>query len=137
MMERKFKLVAWTENITDSQKARLYMTPSLESEVQADLIADLILVRKEEYKFNGPVSLDLARRAIQAYENMSRFEIFTGHSGDGIRYLFFAARYCIELEGLRHDLVRLCNEALRLAEKFGREDILQEPTPRLMLDASS
>ena len=30
-----------------------------------------------------------------AYENMSRFEILTGHPGDGIRYLFFAAKYCI------------------------------------------
>jgi hypothetical protein len=93
MMERKYQLVAWTQNITDNENARLYMIPSLECEVQADLITDLAFIHREEYKFNGPISLDLARRAIKAYENMSKFEILTGHPGDGIRYLFFAAKY--------------------------------------------
>ena len=93
MMERNYQLVAWTQNITDNENARLYMIPSLECEVQADLITDLAFIHREEYKFDGPISLDLARRAIKAYENMSRFEILTGHPGDGIRYLFFAAKY--------------------------------------------
>ena len=95
MMERNYRLVAWTENITDSQSARLYMIPSLECEVQADLITDLTIIHREENKNHGHISLDLARRAIKAYENMSKFEILTGHPGDGIRYLFFAANYCI------------------------------------------
>ena len=95
MMERKYQLVAWTENITDNENARLYMIPSFECEVQADLITDLTFIHQEEYKFHGPISLDLARRAVKAYENMSGFEILTGHPGDGIRYLFFAAKYCI------------------------------------------
>ncbi len=37
MMERKYQLVAWTQNITDKEDARLYMIPSLECEVQAYL----------------------------------------------------------------------------------------------------
>ena len=94
-MENKHQLVAWTKNITDNRKARLYMIPSLESEVQASLISDLAWIHKEEHKCHGFISIDLARRAIKAYENISRFEILTGHPGDGIRYLFFAAQYWI------------------------------------------
>ena len=152
MMERKYQLVAWTENIADSEKARLYMIPSLESQVQESLIDDLISVHQEEYKVEGPVSSDVARKAILACERMSRFKILSGHMGFGIRYLFFAARYCIWEEGsnqtchdtgycscsyfseeLRCEFVRLCEEGMRLARKYRREDILQEYTPRRML----
>ena len=153
MMERKYQLVAWTENIADNGKARLYMIPSLESEVQASLISDLAFIHTEEYKSHGRISLDLARRAIRAYENISRFEILTGHYGDGIRYLFFASRYCIWEDDcnwayydtghgcysyfcgeLRHEFVRLCEEGIRLAKKYRREDVLQERTPGRMLE---
>ena len=152
MMERKYRLVAWTQNITDNENARLYMIPSLESEVQADLITDLGVIHREEYKLHGPISLDLARRAIKAYENMSRFEILTCHPGDGIRYLFFAAKYCIREEFnwnyratdrgsysyicgyLSHEFARLCEEGIRLAKKYRREDILQESKPGKMLE---
>ena len=53
MMERKYQLVAWTENITDKEDARLYMIPSLECEVQADLITDLGIIHREEHKSHG------------------------------------------------------------------------------------
>ena len=156
MMERKYQLVAWTENIADNGKARLYMIPSLESEVQASLISDLAFIHTEEHKSHGRISLDLARRAIRAYENMSRFEILTGHFGDGIRYLFFAAKYCILEDDfnlvyydidlgnysyfygeLRHEFVRLCEEGMRLAKKYRREDVLQESKPKRMLEFNS
>ena len=147
MMERKYQLVAWTQNITDKEDARLRMIPSLECEVQADLVTDLAFIHREEYKSVGPVSLDLTRRAILAYERMSGFEILTGHLGDGIRYLFFAAEYCIRVnyntdlgsysyvcEELRHEFIRLCEEGLRLAKEFRREDVLQEGKPKQMLE---
>ena len=153
MMERKFPLVAWTENITDTENARLYMIPSLESEVQADLVTDLTFIHQEEYKSHGHISLDLARRAIKAYENMSRFEILTGHAGDGIRYLFFATKYCIWEDDLnwvyydtdlgsysyfcgelRHEFFRLYKEGIRLARKYRRVDVLMEDKPRQMLE---
>ena len=153
MMERKYQLVVWTENITDNENARLYMIPSFECEVQAYLITDLTFIHQEEYKFHGPISLDLARRAVKAYENMSGFEILTGHPGDGIRYLFFAAKYCILEDDfnwvyydtdlgnysyfcgeLRHEFVRLCEEGMRFAKKYRREDILQEMKPKHMLE---
>ena len=153
MMERKHQLVAWTQNVNDNENARLYMIPSLECEVLADLVTDLTFIHQEEYKFDGPISLNLARRAVRAYERMSGFEILAGHPGDGIRYLFFAARYCI-LEDewnwayydtdlgsysyfcgeLRHEFARLCEEGLRLAKKFRREDVLLERKPREMLE---
>ena len=94
-MERKYQLVAWTENATDSENARLFMTPSLKSEAQASLIEDIAEIHKEERRSHGIISIDLARRAVTAFEKMSRFEILTGNSGEGIRYLFLAARYCI------------------------------------------
>ena len=153
MMERNYQLVAWTENITDKEDARLYMIPSLECEVQAGLVTDLTFIHQEEYKSVGPVSLDLARRAVLAYERMSRFEIFSGHPGDGIRYLFFAAQYCVLEDDcnwiyydtdlgsysyfcgeLRHEFIRLREEGIRLAKKFRREDVLLEGKPKRMLE---
>ena len=78
---------------------------------------------------------------------MSGFEILTGHLGDGIRYLFFAAEYCIRVNyntdhgsysyvcgELRHEFIRLCEEGLRLAKEFRREDVLQEGKPKQMLE---
>ena len=153
MMERNYQLVAWTENITDKEDARLYMIPSLECEVQADLVTDLTFIHREEYKFDGPASLDFSRRAVLAYERMSRFEILSGHPGDAIRYLFFAAWYCIWADDrdwvyydtdlgsysyfcgeLRQEFIRLCEEGMRLAKKFRREDVLQEWKPKHMLE---
>ena len=152
MMEKKYKLVAWTENITDMQNARLYMIPSLDCEVQAALIADLMAIHKEEYKCHDSISLDLARRAIRAYENMSGYELFTGHTADGIRYLFFAACYCIWAEDyswscrnaglythphphkeLRDEFERLCDKAISLARRHRLEHILQEEKPQSLL----
>ena len=153
MMEINYQLVARTENITDKENARLYMIPSLECEVQADLVTDLTFIHREEYKLDGPASLDFSRKAVLAYERMSRFEILTGHPGDGIRYLFFAAWYCIWEDDrdwvyydtdlgsysyfcgeLRHEFIRLCEEGMRLAKKFRREDVLQEGKPKRILE---
>ena len=153
MMERNYQLVAWTENVTDNKNARLYMIPSLEGEVQASLIEDIAQIHKEEYRRHGVIGIDLARRAVRAYENMSRFKILTGHQGVAIRYLFFAAQYCILEDDcnwayydtdlgsysyfcgeLRHEFVRLCEEGMRLAKKFKREDVLLERKPKHMLE---
>ncbi len=79
-MERKYQLVAWTENVTDNENARLFMTPSLKSEAQASLIEDIAEIHKEERRSHGIISIDLARRAVTAFEKMSRFEILTGNS---------------------------------------------------------
>ena len=88
MMEKNYQLVAWTRKITDRENARLYMIPSLECEVQADLVTDLTFIRQEEYKFDGPVSLDLARRAVRAYEKMSEFETFAWQRNPGVKISF-------------------------------------------------
>ena len=44
MMEKKYQLVAWTENICENESARLFMIPSLECEVQASLVSDLAFI---------------------------------------------------------------------------------------------
>ena len=153
MMEKNYQLVAWTENVADEEKGRLYMIPSIESEVRAELMSDLAFIHREESKSRGQISENLARRAIKAYGNMSRFEYLTGHVGDSIRYLFYAAEYCIWEDdcnwsyrdtdlghysyfcgALRHEFVRLCEEGIDLAKKYRREDILQERKPKRMLE---
>ena len=153
MMEKKHQLVAWTENICDDEKARLYMVPSLRSEVQASLFDDLVRIHREVHRSGGRVSENLARRAIRAYEKMSRFELFTGNIRGAIRYLFFAAQYCIWEDDcnwtyygtdlgsysyfcgvLRHEFVRLCEEGIRLAKNWQCEEVLQEKKPRQMLE---
>ena len=88
MMKKNYQLVAWTRKITDRENARLYMIPSLECEVQADLVTDLTFIHQEEYKFDGPVSLDLARRAVRAYEKMSEFEAFAWQRNPGVKISF-------------------------------------------------
>ncbi len=133
MMENKnYQLVAWTENVADLENARLFMDPALECDVHESLIEDVVRIHKQEYRCHGLISLDLALEAVRVYENMSRFQILTGHFGEGIRYLFFAARHCLRTE-LRDELARLCEEALRLAKKYRREDVMQEQTPRRVL----
>jgi hypothetical protein len=135
MMVKNYQLVAWTNDVLDLENARLYMIPTLECEVQADLLCDLAYIHMEEYKQHGPISLDLARKAIRAYENMSRFEVLTGHPGDGIRYLFFATKYCISYhKELRDEFVRLCEKGVRLAKKHRCEYVLQETNPKRMLE---
>ena len=152
MMEKKYELVAWTRNISDAENARLVMIPSLECEVQSDLVADISDIHREEYRTKGFISTDLAIKAIRALENFSRFEILTGHFGNGIRYLFFAAQYCMwendynwafldkdkrhspHFGDLKGEFFRLCEKALALAKKYNREDVLMEHKPDMILD---
>ena len=151
-MGKKYQLVAWTKNIKDKENGRLHMIPSLESEVMDSVLNDLKWVHREEYKYHGHISLDLARRAVRACRMISRFKFFTGHPGDGIRYLFFAARYCIIEDDLNwfyydtdlgsysffcgelnSEFEILCEEAIALARKHGLEHILKEKKPKRML----
>ena len=153
MMEKMYQLVAYTKNIADKENARLYMIPSLESEVKNLLFDDLRKIHHEEYQYDGHISTDLARRAVRACRNMSRFEILCGHLGDGVRYLFFAAAYCIWEDDdnwadydtdlgsysyfcgkLRHEFENLCEEALALVKKHDLEHILMEEKPKRMLE---
>ena len=152
MMEKKYQLVAWTEDVKDKENARLYMLPSLEGEVMDSVLGDLKWVHSEENKSDGCISLNLARRVVRAYRKVSRYKIFTGHPGDGIRYLFFAARYCIMQDDLNwfdydtdlgsysyfcgdlsQEFEMLCEEAIALAGKYGLEHILQEDKPKWVL----
>ena len=133
MMEKKYQLVAWTTNITDKESAKLQMIPSLESEIRASLISDLSDIHKEDYRCGYRISIGMARRAMLACEKLSRYYIFTGRYADGIRYLFFAAQYCVR-GNLMQEFRMLCEEAISLAERHGREYILAEPKPRRLLD---
>lgn len=153
MMGKKYQLVAWTRNVTDPENARLNMIPSLEWEIQEPYFREITRCQQEEKEQGGFISLSLARRFVRAYEQNARFEFLTGHSGQGIRWLCKAALYCIWEDGfnwaywdtdlgsyscfcgeLRHEFTKLCREAVSLAKKYSREDVLLEKEPSQMLE---
>ena len=153
MMERKYQLVAWTENIADIKEARLRMIPSLEYEIQEPYITEIGNCQEEVRKAGGHISTPLALRFVRAYERNAEFSILTGHYGDSIRYLCKAALYCIWEDEfnwtywdtdlgsyscfcgeLRHEFRRLCEKAVRLAGKYGLEHILQEKEPKDVME---
>ena len=149
MMEKKYQLVAWTRNITDKENARLYVIPSVENDLLEPMVTEVSQCRKEQEKAGGDVSLKLARRFVKAYERSARFEMLTGHMDSAIRFLLKAADYCIYEDDLnwnywdtdlghysyfcgelRHEFVRLCEEAISLARKYGFEHVLKETAPK-------
>ena len=152
-MDKKYQMVAWTENVTDREKSKLYMIPSLHFEMQAPYFDEISRCR-EEVRLNSEfVSTKLARRFVRAYEENARYFFLTGYEGDGLRFLCKAALYCIREDDLnwtywdtdlghyscfcgelRHEFTRLCRECLKLAEKHSLHHILLEKEPRLMME---
>ena len=149
MMEKKYQLVAWTRNITDKENARLYVIPSVENDLLEPMITEVSQCRKQQKKAGGEISLKLARRFVRAYEQSARFDILTGHMDSAVRFLLKAADYCIYEDDfnwnywdtdlgsysyfcgeLRHEFVRLCEEAIALARKHRLEHILKETGPK-------
>lgn len=153
MIEKNYQLVAWTGNVADKENARLYMIPSLECEMRMELIGDIAAIHREEHENKGIITLEIARRGIRVCEKMAEFQILTGHFADAVRYIFFAARYCIWEDDLnwsymdtdlgryshfcgepRHDFTRLCETGISLARRHGCRYVLLEKTPEYMLD---
>ncbi|MGM9765895.1 MAG: hypothetical protein ACI3ZO_06020 [Candidatus Cryptobacteroides sp.] len=151
MMGKNYQLVAWTDNISDSENGRLGMIPSLHYEMQEPYIREIGRCQAEERKA-GTVSTVLARRYVRAYEENAEFMFLTGFSGDGIRSLFKAASYCIDDEDLNwayidtdlgsytyycgplsHEFDRLCRKCIRMMEKYSRTDILLEDEPKYVM----
>lgn len=66
---------------------------------------------------------------IPLIEDLSRIhrEEHKCHDTDLGSYSYFCGK-------LRHEFVRLCEEGMRLARKYKREDILQEKKPKHMLE---
>lgn len=152
MMGKKYQLVAWTENISDKEKGRLHMLPSLEFEMRAPYFEQISRFQQEELRNHGKITVDLARRFIRIYEQNADFEFLTGHYGDGLRLLSVAALYCIWSEEvsctywdsdrgnysyscgeLRYEFTRLSEKVITLAKKYRREDIFLEKQPSEML----
>ena len=152
MMEKKYQLVAWTKNITDKENARLYVVPSVKSDLIEPLIKEVTACRKLEKKDGGYISIELARRFIRVYEQSARLEILTGNIDQAIRFFLQAAHYCIledDLNWFDYDtdlgsysyfcgklsaeFVYYCEKALSLARKYGFELILKEKSPKRTL----
>ena len=136
-MEKKYELVAWTRNVTDSENARVFMIPSVRNEMCHVYIAECVACREELEDNDGYLSLQLARRFVRVYEQSARFDLLAGDYAWAIRFLLMAADYCIHdvwmrTNGeLRSEFVRLCEEAIRLASKHGLEClIISEEGPR-------
>lgn len=149
-MGKKYELVAWTRNIADREKARLYVVPSLKLELEEQFIDEICKYREEEECYGA--GLELAKRFVRVYEQAARFELLTGHIDQAIRLLFLAAAYCLYDDNdclcyydacpgsswntyyyvrgkLRYEFARLCEEAVSLVGKYGFEHILDEVTP--------
>ena len=151
-MEKKYQLVAWTKNITDKEDARLYVVPSVKSDLIEPLIKEVTECRKQEEKDGGYISIKLARRFIRVYEQSARLEILTGNIEQAIRFYLQAADYCIWEDSfnwtyydtdlgsyshfcgeLRHEFSWYCEKALSLARKYSCEHILEEQRPQRTL----
>ena len=141
MMEKKYQLVAWTRNITDERNARVYFAPSVMIDLLEPLIAEANECRKIQETNSGHISPELAGRFVRVYEQAARLDILTGHIGYAIRFLLQAASYCVVKDDpiitdhetcreyrteLRNEFIRLCEEAISLARKHGREYVLME-----------
>ena len=137
MMEKKYKLVAYTENVNDPEKARLYLLPSLDWEMQAPHFEAIAKCHVEQRKNNGVITVSLARKAVKAYEDNANFYFFTGHAGKGVRLTLKAAMYCINVKGskraLSDEFIRLCEKAIKLANQYRRTDVLLEDASKEVL----
>ena len=133
MMEKKYQLVAWTRNITDPERARLYVVPSVQYELTGPYVQEVAECRREQERHKGHISLCLARRFVRAYEESARLEFLTGHLDDAVRFLFMAADYAHRRKELRNEFVGLCEEAISLGKKYGFEYIFTEEKPKMTL----
>ena len=148
-MEKNYQLVAWTKNITDKEKARLYVVPSVKSDLIEPLVKEVSECYKQKEKSGGHISLKLARRFIRVYEQSARLDILTGNIDQAIRFYLQAADYCIWEDDmnwayydtdiasyscfcgkLRHEFEWYCEKAISLARKYGFEHILHEKSPK-------
>ena len=153
MMEKKYQLVAWTKNITDKENTRLYVVPSVKSDLIEPLIKEVTECRKQEEKDGGYISIKLARRFIRVYEQSARLDILTGEIDNAIRFYLQAADCCIRQDDLNwtyydtdlgsysyfcgvllHEFIWYCEEALSLARKYGFEHILKEKRSKQTLN---
>ena len=145
-MEKKYQLVAWTRDVADKKRARVFMTPSLEHEMQEPYFNEIWECSNEEIRLHGHISASLARRYSWAYEQNAHFHILTGRYGDAIRRLSMAALYCTWADGfelaesdhrqrsrshreLWMEFVRLAEEMQKLAEEHMLEGVLREERP--------
>lgn len=151
-MEKKYQLVAWTRNVTDEKNVKMFMVPSVEHDAQEEYYSEITRCQKELERRNGYYTTSLARRFMKVYEANARFHFLCGHYGDAVRFLCKAALYCIWEDDcnwvywdtdlgsysqfcgkLRVDFERLSEEAIAMAKKYSREDVLLENEPALMI----
>ena len=143
MMEKKYELVAWTRNVTDSENARLFIAPSVRVEMYEAYMSECAACRKELEDNHGRFTLQLARRFVRVYDQSARFEVLIGDFPWAIRFLLMAADYCTygddrikANDELRSEFMRLCEDAVTLASRHGLEYILvNEEDPKRTIEA--
>lgn len=153
MMEKNYELVAWTKNITDPEKARLHLDPSVENEIIRPLVSEVSKCFKIKQDNNGYISLKLAKRFVRVYLQSARLDIFIGHIDTAIRFLLKAAEHCIidKWQGQTllnsdvnpHTMIRkeligdfacICEEIISLSKRYGFEYILDEKRNQRVID---
>lgn len=124
MMDRKYELVAFTENVTDAENARLYMIPELELELQEPLYTKLSGCYLEKRQNNGIIDAALAQKFLSVYEECARLDFLTGHPKDGIVFLCMACEYAAMHDELAFEFIRLRDEATAMAHKHDCMEVL-------------
>ena len=77
-MEKKYELVAWTENVNHPENARLYMIPSLDWEMQAPYFNEIGECHSAMRDNKGVINVGLARKLAKAYEDKKFFRCSCG-----------------------------------------------------------
>ena len=151
MEKKKYQLVAWTCNAKGQEEPEIHMIPSLHHEMQETYFNEIAECQQKEN--SGQLDINLARRFVCVYEKIARFLFRTGYYGEGLRFLRMSAIYCISSDDhswifwdtdlgsymyfcgkLRGEFIRLTEELIRLANKYGRYDILTERESKRLLD---
>ena len=135
MMEKKYELVAWTRNITNKEKARLYVVRSVENDLLEPLITKVSECRREQEKAKGHISPRLAREFAKVYEQSARLDLFLGNIDYAIKFFLMAADCCLKSsrDTDRERYSYLCAEAVSLARKYRFEHILEEAGQKNLL----
>ena len=126
MMDRKYELIAFTKDITDAENARIFMTEDLEWTLREPFHDLVYKCQRKEKEKNSIIDLTLAQEYVSAYEKCARFEFLVGDDKYGVIFLSKACEYAAPHDELADDFIRLRNETIATARKYGYTDLLRD-----------
>ena len=151
--QKHYELVAWTRKMEPRYEQQQNNSSEWEQEYQLRLIHSLHLDAQYEYIMAAMECQKAEQcpentiRLVAALVKSARYLFLTGEYAGGIRFLLITAEYCLAAEKqystnndhdtgghvhgeMMQDFIYYYGEALRLAGKYRREDILMEESFR-------